>query len=316
MLWITLLAIASFRSRVTLNFCWCSPKQKSILSEYRQSPGSRNRRSPLRAAQSGPRSTEIPITCSFHSAAVLLDDISFQAILLRTCSRTHLRNFPMHPVPNAKGTMSIPVGSSVTSDAVLSWQPATERVSHDNKKFVHPFSRSFWIVFSCARFDDTFPLVVTRVQTGKAELNSDDVVTLSNERLMTRRTTVPSGPKKAGCWWYRDTEHPLGQQSQPFQATYRSFPSGKSFQTPATFSSTSRTKHARWETETASDIPSPLPLHTSCTVICIGVSSYLLHSSCMTDVGLHVHARSTMRCTTNSVSSKHSTRLNTMESTL
>ena len=56
-------------------------------------------------------------------------------------------------------------------------------------------------------------------------------------------------------------------------------------------------------------------MHTSGTVTCMGVSSYLLHYTYVIGVKLQANARSTMRRITNSALSKQSARLGTMEST-
>ena len=97
-----------------------------------------------------------------------------------------------------------------------------------------------------------------------------------------RCTTPPTGPKWAVCWC-PDTEHPLTRQSQPSQATHNSRPSGRVCRHPR-LSPHFATKHARWETEATPDTPPPTtatPCTHLATATCIGVSSYLLHSTCM-----------------------------------
>ena len=123
-----------------------------------------------------------------------------------------------------------------------------------------------------------------------------------------------ASPPSLGC---RDTEHPLGRQSQPPKQRTSRPPSGRACRHPPPSPPHRGHKHARRETEAAPVTPPPTTatsMHTSGTVTCIGVSSYLLHSTHMIGVKLLTHARSTMRRITNSVLSKKSARLGTMES--
>ena len=150
--------------------------------------------------------------------------------------------------------------------------------SHDSNEVVHPSPRSFCIAFSQARFDGGSSQVASRVRSGKAEVNSDGVVTLSNARLVTFAVHDSTDwTQESGLLMMPRYRTPAGSAEPTFPINAQIVSVCKSMQRPASFSTTSRTKHERWETEAAPGTPPPPPpLRTSGTMTCIGVSAYLV----------------------------------------
>ena len=88
---------------------------------------------------------------------------------------------------------------------------------------------------------------------------------------------------------------PAGSAEPAFTSNAQVLSGRKSSQTPASFP-TNRGQSTRVGRPRLRLTPtSAIPLHTSGTVACIGVSSYLLHSTHLIGVQLLAHARSTLR---------------------